>query len=186
MGLNGAPPYLTTADPRTINTFESRKFQASLHILASEPEVRLRTDDRSNVHRVLSEFRADILAAHPLSGERSAYFFKHALACLVLPELCQLFDARFIYVVRPLADIERTRERRRWPAYIGAQGAKAVYGCMFDFFVSDRAPTLFVRYPELCAEPSAVIRDIVEFCRIHPIPSVDQLAHIVRTVAGSG
>lgn len=80
-----------------------------------------------------------------------------------MPWICNVFDTRLIYVVRPIADIEATRQRRAWPSEYGAKGAEIIYLHMFRTFVEHAFPTTIVRYTELLNSPLQHTRRLSEF-----------------------
>ncbi len=176
IGLAGLPPYFASYDPRTVNTFESNRFRALLMSLASEETVSLFSEDRGHIRDALSALARELADAVPAA----TYFLKHALACLVLPELAEVFDARFVFVARPLEDIERSRARRNWPLAFGEKGAVKLYAKMFDFFAGSDAPILFLKYPDLLRNPAPVIDSLIAFCDVEPARSRQELLNKIR------
>lgn len=164
LGLDGLGPYFQTNDERTKNSFESRAFRELVLSLAAEDKVAL-TAKRPAALAALAGFRDRLVA-----GELGPYdparpiFLKFPLSALLIPEICQVFDTRLVYVLRPLREIEATRERRHWGAHLGALGARRLYLAMFDVLVNLPVPTLLVRYPELLARPLPYARQLAEFC----------------------
>jgi hypothetical protein len=103
-GLPGIEPYFVSNDERTPNTFESIAFRETLLRIVSEQTLSF----NPGVDRV-----AEIKRLYDQISTRGheTVFLKHPLAALLISELCNVFDARLVYVLRPFADIEATRLR---------------------------------------------------------------------------
>ena len=97
-------------------------------------------------------------------GSATPLFLKYPLSAMLLPEICRVFSTRLVYVLRPLADIEATRQRRDWDAHLGAAGAQVLYPHMFETLIDQQFPTLVVRYFELLAEPARHAAMLAGFC----------------------
>jgi hypothetical protein len=95
---------------------------------------------------------------------------KHGLAALFLPELCEVFDVRLVGVLRPLADIEATRLRRKWWPSFGEAGARVIYRALFDHIVNATTPYHLVRYQSLMSEPQGELSQLLNFCGYAPEP----------------
>ena len=111
----------------------------------------------------LAKFRDRIIQKLAALGSHRPIFLKHPLSALFLPQICKVFNARLIYVMRPIIEIERTRIRRHWGPNLGAKGAEIIYAHMFRTLVNDAFPTFIVRYTELIAAPFEHVRDLTEF-----------------------
>jgi hypothetical protein len=179
LGARGLPPYFHTDDPRTPNSFESEAFRQVIGELVDENTLRVRVD-WSQAQARLSDFRAQLETE--LAGSAMPLFLKYPLSAMLLPEICQVFSARLVYVLRPLPEIEATRQRRGWPAQFGAAGARVLYPHMFETLVDRQFPTLVVRYSELLAEPARHAPMLAGFCGL----SADdrQLAAAAAVVRG--
>jgi hypothetical protein len=160
LGVPTPGPHVRINDPNTPLTYEMEPFRELLQRLASEDTLtRLVSDDAAM--RALREFRDDVLRVHGDQGE--VFMLKHALAALVLRELGELFELRVVCVIRPLADIERTRLRRKWTPEFGEIGAKVIYKHLFSFFVNSDVPFHFVRYGDLLADPAHIAGKLTAF-----------------------
>lgn len=166
LGLSGIGPYFQTNDERTKNSFESLAFRKVIDQLASEQTLELKTDGTAAV-LALQEFR-DMLVAAGMNDNSTPFFLKYPLSALLIRQLAAVFQTRLLYVLRPFQEIEATRQRRGWPAHLGAAGAKVVYAKMFQVLVDLAIPTLVIRYPELLATRRRHVRQIAAFCGIQP------------------
>ena len=108
-------------------------------------------------------------------------FLKYPLSAALIPQICAALDTRLVYVLRPLREIEATRQRRGWPAQQGAAGAQRIYSYMFGALVEQRIPTMLVRYPELLERPVEITRDLARFAGLEvTAQTIDQAAAFIR------
>lgn len=179
LGLRGLPPYFITRDPRTPNSFESMDFRRLIGELVDENTLRMRVD-WSRAQQRLLEFRNSLEqrsddAVPPL-------FLKYPPSALLIPEICQAFATRLVYVLRPMRAIEATRERRNWDIQFGAAGAQVLYPQMFQALVDHEFPTHLVRYTELLRDPLAHAGQLARFCGLPADAGViARAAALVRT-----
>ncbi len=167
-GLPAPGPFVEVNDPRTPQTYEMRAFRDVLRTLASEQTLQ-RSASSPVIVTALTAFRDGPLAeARREAGlaDDQPVLLKHALAALMLPELCHVFDTRLVCVLRPLADIEATRARRKWQKSFGASGASLIYGRIFDHLVNHDTPFRLVRYTDLMQAPDQTLDDLLAFCGI--------------------
>jgi hypothetical protein len=174
LGAVGFGPYLRVNDPIRPNTYEFIPFRDALRRFISEETLSLAPDAEREVESILRLLRKRIERQefgpyNPDSGP--PIFLKHPLSALVLPQICAVFDTKLIYVLRPLAEIERTRLRRRWGAQLGRQGAEVVYPAMFDNLVEQVYPTMILRYAELMKAPAKVAQELVQFAGLTASPA---------------
>ena len=108
-------------------------------------------------------------------------FLKYPLSALIIPDICREFETRLIYVIRPPADIEATRQRRGWPPRFGAKGAEVIYSAMFRAFIDHDFPTLFVRFADLSEHRDTVAREIIRFADM-----TDERLGDIRVASGQG
>jgi hypothetical protein len=161
LGLRGLPPYFITSDPRTPNSFESMEFRQLIGELVDEDTLRMRVD-RSLAQERLLEFRERL---RQQAGDGAApLFLKYPPSALLIPEICQVFETRLVYVLRPMQAIEATCERRNWAAQFGAAGAQVLYSLMFQALIDREFPTHLVRYTELIRDPAAHAGQLARFC----------------------
>lgn len=161
LGARGLPPYFHTNDPRTPNSFESEAFRQVIGELVDENTLGMRVD-LSQAQTRLGDFRARLETE--LAGGATPLFLKYPLSAVLLPEICQVFSTRLVYVLRPLSEIEATRQRRGWPPQYGAAGARVLYPQMFETLIDREFPTLIVRYSELLVEPARHAAMLAGFC----------------------
>lgn len=142
---SGPGPYHRTNDPRTPNSYELVAFIELVLALVSEETMLLKPG--ASVESALSELKSALAKLAP-AGESRPIFLKHPAAALIIPQICQVFDTKLIYVLRAMKDIEATRQRRNW-AVGSTQAARIIYSHMFDHLVIRWTPTAIVRYAEL-------------------------------------
>jgi hypothetical protein len=164
LGAIGFGPFFETNDKRTGNSYELIAFRNLVQTLASEQNLAL--NPGIDPKESLRNFRDRILNQEFGSYDENTgrpIFLKHPLSALVIPQICEVFDTRLIYVVRSMQDIEATRIRRRWPEHFGIKGAELIYTCMFTALVNYEFPTTILRYPELLALPMEHVRRLMDF-----------------------
>lgn len=109
---------------------------------------------------------------------------KHALAILLLPECCRVFNVRLVCVLRPVAEIEVNCQRRRWGPVYGALCARVLYGVLFDFIVNSNVFYCMVRYRQLLKRPAEVYRAMMPFLNLTERLQV-AVGHVSRDAGGS-
>jgi hypothetical protein len=116
LGAIGMEPYFETSDERTRNSYESMLFWDVLVDLVDEDSLSLRNGAELMAEAELCKFRDRLMTADAAAATVDAVrpiFLKHALSALFLPQICKLFDAKLVYVVRPLDEIEAAAIRRQ-------------------------------------------------------------------------
>jgi hypothetical protein len=181
LGARGLPPYFVTSDPRTPNSFESMDFRRLIGELIDEDTLRMRVDWPVAERRLL-EFR-ESLEEQDDDGT-APLFLKYPPSALLIPEICRAFDARLVYVLRPMKAIEATRERRSWAGQFGAAGAQVIYPAMFQALVDHEFPTHVLRYTELLQRPAAHVAQLARFCGLPADDGV--IAHATALVRSGG
>ena len=161
LGLRGLPPYFVTSDPRTPNSFESMDFRRLVGELLDEDTLRMRVDWSLAQQRLL-EFRKRL--EQQADDSAAPLFLKYPPSALLIPEICEVFATRLVYVLRPMRAIEATRARRNWQVQFGAAGAQVLYPAMFQALVDHEFPTHLVRYTELLRDPAAQAGQLARFC----------------------
>jgi hypothetical protein len=180
LGLPGLAPYVHTDDERTPVTFESIEFRSTLLRTVSEMNLSF----KPGVDR---EAEIKLLRTKVAASGHATIFLKHPLAAMLIPELCRTFDARLVYVLRPLADIEATRKRRNWLAPTGSAGARVIYSQMFSLLVNNAFPTMIVRYSEVLADPLNAAKRLAQFAALDVREQgIKQAAGFIRSPQGAG
>lgn len=159
MGAIGVGPYQGTNDPRTPNAYESIAFRATVLGLVSEMTMSLKPG--AAIEAALLQLKSRIAERLP-AGENRPIFLKHPASAPIIPHICELFDAKLIYVLRATKDIELTRRRRNWPAE-GESTTRIIYSHMFDHLVNGRSPTTLVRYSSLIESPARHAKELAAF-----------------------
>lgn len=180
-GLNGNAPFFQTNDARTKNSFESMAFRDVINQLASEQTLELKVE-RPVALQSLQEFHDKLQADAVAKGKEDVpIFLKYPLSALLIPQIAKVFDTKLIYVLRPLKDIEATRERRGWAPNHGGVGAQLIYSKMFQVLVDRAFPTMIVRYPELLATRRQHAKQIAAFCGLSADKNlIDAAAESIR------
>jgi hypothetical protein len=154
LGAVGFGPYYQPADPLTTDSHELAAFRELLLSVISEQTLTLTA--AGDVAAALDNFRGRILRQElGAYDEKSAtpIFLKHPLAALIIPQICAAFETRLVYLIRPVRDIEASRQRRQWGAQYGAKGAGIIYSHMFNALINHAFPTTLIRYAELIERP---------------------------------
>jgi protein O-GlcNAc transferase len=182
LGAIGFGPYFSTNDERTSNSYELTAFRGLVQSFASEQTLSLKPgiDVKAQIRRFHDRIVNQEFGHHDEKSD-APIFLKYPLSALVIPQICEVFETRLIYVLRPLRDIEATRRRRGWPEQLGAKGAEIIYSCMFTALVNHPYPTIILRYPELVASP---IENVCKLARFAGLPSgsdvVQEASKLVR------
>lgn len=169
-GLHAPGPYVHVNDPHTPRTYEMLAFRDVLRNLVGEATLECHAAPDA-VRQALEAFREGPLAEARRAAElapEAPVLLKHALCALMLPALAEVFVLRIVGVLRPLAKIEATRQRRHWPAVFGAQGAKRLYALMFDYLVEHETPFHLLRFSDLRRRPEACLDGLAQFCGLQP------------------
>ena len=183
IGALGLQPYFMTKDPHTPNSYESIPFRQTVLRYANLPTLSLIPRKPGAVQTGLRALQRRIekqeFGPYDLHSNKPI-FLKFPLSALMIPQICEVFDTKLIYVMRALEDIERTRTRRNWLSYYGAQGAAVIYGHMSAALKNHAYPTMQVDYSDLLASPTVNAKKIAQFSGLDP--SSVQLRHAVGSV----
>lgn len=160
LGLNTDGKCLTTTDAKTKNSFESLRFRQIIQEILSEETLNYIVDRKSAI-ALLEKYRDKIVKSEFYKkNPEQPFYLKYPLSSLLIAEIAQVFDVRFIYVVRKFKDIEQTRERRGWSKQLGLQGAKKIYGYMFNILINTNLPVFLIKYDELLRSPALFVRQL--------------------------
>jgi tetratricopeptide (TPR) repeat protein len=184
MGALGLGPYINTSDRRTPISYESMPFMETLRPYISTPTLSLIPCEPGGLQSALRSLRQRIEQQEfgpydPRSPK--PIFLKNPRSALVIPQICEVFDTKLIYVMRPLADIERTRLRRSWLPYFGAGGAAVIYQHMSAALAHRAYRALILDYQDLLASPTDHARNIARFAELEP--SAAELSQAVDFIA---
>jgi hypothetical protein len=182
LGATGFGPYFSTNDERTSNSYELVAFRNLVQAFASEetlsvkPGIDVRAQLRTFHDRIVNQ---ELGFYDDKSG--GPIFLKYPLSALVIPQICEIFETRLIYVVRSVQDIEATRRRRGWPEQFGAKGAELIYTCMFTALVNYSFRTSILRYHELLASPIEHVSRLAEFTGLTgPDAKIAEASKVIR------
>lgn len=173
MGALGFGSYLhfKTNDRRTPDSYEFIPFRELVLRYADEPTVSLKPLAAGAVQESLRTLQQRIERQEfgPYDVRHPSWIIlKYPLAALLIQQICETFETRLVYVMRPLQHIEQTRLRRRWPANFGSAGASIIYQHMADIRDRKAQPILSISYPELLASPMDHARRIARFVGLRP------------------
>lgn len=179
LGVTGIQPYFRTNDERTKNSYESIAFRNAMLQIASQDDLKMKVT-RKEAFEILKDFRDRIAEKMGTEDTQTNIFLKYPLSALVIPEICQLFRTKMIYVLRPLKDIENTKARRGWGDSLGAKGAKVIYSYMFDAMVNFPFPTTTIRYPHLLSHPESHAKILAAYCGVDDPELIKKATAVVR------
>jgi hypothetical protein len=169
LGLVGMPPYLKINDPRTPISYESIAFRNTVLSFAQEKSFSLFKEKDFILNELLRfrEYLVGLAQRSSIPIDRIPVVLKYPLSCLILEELNEVFDSKFVVVRRSIEEIENGRLRRHWPDYLGAKGAVAAYE-KIDSFSKDHKTSVFdLSYRELLIDPVGSCQELVGFCGLN-------------------
>ncbi|MEO8300172.1 MAG: hypothetical protein ABI608_00185 [Rhizomicrobium sp.] len=175
LGAQGFGPYHHTNESRTPVSFEFLVFRDIVLRFVSEKTLELKPGAAEGAPAVLRRFHREIGRQKYGFYDRDGtipVLFKYPLSALLIPQICEVFDTRLVYVMRSLEDIERTRLRRNWPDQYGRHGAEVIYRALHDFERLSSHPIHILRYADFLTAPAAHARDLARFAGLEPTPAL--------------
>lgn len=169
LGLVGMPPYLKINDPRTPISYESLAFRKTVLSFAQEESFSLYKEKQFILDELVRfrEYLVDLAQRSSIPIDRIPVVLKYPLSCLILEELNEVFESKFVVVRRSIEEIETGRLRRKWPDYLGAKGAVAAYE-KIDLFSKTRKAAVFdLSYRELLIDPIKSCQELVGYCGLN-------------------
>jgi hypothetical protein len=171
--------HFRTNDARTPDSYEFLPFRGIVREHADETAIALKPSAPGAVQsrlrflqgRIEAQQFGDYNIDRPLQ-----VLFKYPLSALLIPEICEVFQTKLVYVMRPPEQIEQTRLRRRWPPHYGAAGASVIYRRMSNAEQTGAYPTMTIQYPELLASPLEQASRLARFAGLEPTPAERQQA----------
>ena len=164
-GAYTCPPHQHTNDERTPHAFEPLPYAKALRHLINEFTLKQQGD----FHQFHSFFKnyidSELQKSKELGFETIA--LKHPLQTFILPYLKRHLNPKFVFVTRPIDQIEATRVRRRWHPIYGALGAKQIYSVATDFLINNSCPYLSVPYTSLLNDIQ-MRQALLDFCNLEP------------------
>ena len=183
VGFLGLEPYFMTNDPKTPNSYEAVAFRNLLMRYCDE-EFISRKVSKDLIISELIKFQQSLtplVADKPTEIRARPFVFKHALSALILEELNSVFDCQFIFVKRPLEEIEAGRLRRDWRPYLGAQGAEIINGEIEKFARTHPQNSFFLDYKKLTSTPKETIQALLTFLNVKAAENgIKIISQIVR------
>ena len=103
MGAFGIGPYLLTTDTKTRNSYKSIPFAKVINPYISGETLAFKPGAQEAVRSDLQNLRRRIeqqeFGPYDIRSSK-VIFFKNQAAALFIPEICEVFDLKLIYVVR--------------------------------------------------------------------------------------
>ncbi|MFP4147253.1 MAG: tetratricopeptide repeat protein [Halorhodospira sp.] len=175
LGAYACPPYLRLNDRRTPNSFEPKALRDQLRSYIDERSLQPRSLDRAGFRSWLEGWIAEQRELAIRSGYRHLVL-KHPLTAFFIPEFREVCAPRMLVITRPLEAIERTRQRRQWPSYLGERGARVIYQLIYDQLAEQGASALMVSFDEFVQNPSLDGR-LYHWVNLHPDGDTAAAAH---------
>lgn len=168
MGFYTCPSHWITYDERTPISYEPNALRDIVLPCMDEAELSYKEGlDRVALQKALTAWSQAEERKAAQGGWRGLAIKLPHLA-FFLPEVCAAWNPEFLVMTRRLDDIERTRKRRAWQPYLGAAGAKAIYGKLFGDLLALQCSYLTVAFDELRGEPAREIDRIAGFIALEP------------------
>jgi len=187
LGARGFGPYYLTFDPRTPNSYEFNPFRETVLRHACERTVTLKPTGararRSDLRALHRRIEREEFGSYDVRGTVPV-FFKYPLSALMIPDICEAFDTRLIYVVRPLEEIEQTRRRRGWGMQFGRAGAEILYAAMHRAAEAQSTPVLEIDFRRLVASRGEQANELAQFAGL--TPTAQSLKEAVQFVRSEG
>ena len=168
LGIKTPKPYfVVTDDPKTPITYENKLFRETVLEIAEEHTLRKKKSP-SDIKDSLYRFKENIKAELNLT-DKSRILLKLPLSAIILDEISEIFQTQLIVCLRPITEIERSRQRRQWPAHFGAIGARIIYAELMAH-IANKEDTKYtmIRYKELLKNPGKELQRLAEFLALTP------------------
>ena len=138
------PPHVKTRDERTPIAYEPKAYRDALADLFDEFTLQRKGDPAAFYKAFDAWYAQEVRQA---KGEGCTHIvLKHPLQTLALPYLDRKLSPYYVFVTRPLEDIEQTRMRRRIHSIYGKKGAKLLYLNAFNYLVAEAKPFIAVPF----------------------------------------
>ena len=168
LGISAPKPYFVIRDdPKTPITYENWLFRETILGVTEEHNLR-RTGSSAAIKDALKVFKKNLQDELKLS-EESQILLKLPLSAIVLDEISQVFQTKLVICLRPIADIEKSRQRRKWPAHFGAEGGRIIYARLMEHIANNQdCQPLMIRFKNLLASPELELRKACNFLELTP------------------
>lgn len=163
LGCHTCPPHFKTNDPRTPNAYEPISLKRIILRDFDERNQQFTGMDRTSVPSIL---KAWLISEQARSDKPVAVKAPHL--CFYVPEIVAVWNPLFILVERSLDDIEKSRLRRRWPSYLGAEGARVAYRTARHALKVLEQEFLTVSYTELTRDSEGTMERIIAWTGLSP------------------
>lgn len=162
LGFYTCPPHFQTNDPRTPNSFESISLKEIIARHFNEPRLERIPGDPDVVSQDIRIWYEHELTECLRLGKRGVVIKLPSL-CFFVPELCRALQPDFIVMTRPLALVEKTRQRRGWHAQLGQAGALKCTQAMIPALIELQRSFISVSFGSLLATPESELRRLLSF-----------------------
>ena len=185
LGCIGIEPLWQIDDPKTPNTYESRIFREIILRVTSEINLRLKEDMAATVNSELINMKEQICKA--IFGNAPnrlipPIMMKHPMSAFMMRQIYEVLGAKFVFVHRDTADIEKTRVRRNWPRFMGAEGAEMIYSSLSSARNFNGIKIADVNYNDLIFSPKDLTNRLVDFCGLESVKAnVQQALAFIET-----
>ena len=164
-GAYTCPPHQKTNDIRTPNAFEPLAYSDALKNLIDEATLSKKGNFNAFKSFFAEYYFKEVVKAKELGF--AAICLKHPLQIFFLPYLSNFLKPKFVFVTRPIEQIEASRMRRKWHPVYGKQGANRLYSVATHFLISNSCNYLSVAYNALVGDVS-VRKTLLDFCNLEP------------------
>lgn len=181
LGVPVPGPHERNDDPRTPHTWESTRFTRILQRAVNEGTLDYTSEYPQGLLQGLRDLRIELERGRLVRWRRNEprrAAFKRPIAALCMRQIIEIFSPTVILVHRPLADVERTRQRRGWSRELGAERPPRILNAALTALVECGWPFLGLSYSELVERPEVAVRRIVMYAGLS-----DLLKNVDRAVA---
>ncbi len=179
LGAEGFGPFFMCNDHMRPNTYELVPFRNAMRPFLIEQTLSLVPNSEQKIESSLRSLRTRIenqeFGAYDIASG-PPIFLKYPLSALIIPQICNVFETKLIYVLRPFEAVEQTRLRRRWDPELGRKGAEVIYSAMFHALIENEYPTMILRYTELIESPIKIAQELVSFAELRATAAEIQAA----------
>ncbi len=179
LGAEGFGPFFMCNDRTRPNTYELVPFRNAMRPFLIEQTLSLVPNSEQKIESSLRSLRTRIenqeFGAYDIASG-PPIFLKYPLSALIIPQICNVFETKLIYVLRPFEAVEQTRLRRRWDPELGRKGAEVIYSAMFRALIENEYPTMILRYTELIKSPIKIAQGLMSFAELRATAAEIQAA----------
>lgn len=165
LGAYSCPPHFHTNDEKTPNSFEPLELRNLLNGYISELDFKVKKDSKLFEKPFSTWIKNQNKIAY--ENKHTHLVLKHPLLIFFLPTILKYCDASIIYVIRNLDSVERTRNRRGWPANLGREGAMKIHNIIYDLSFKLQKPILQLPYESFISNNKSRL-ELINFTGLRP------------------